>query len=110
MNSSLTITDYFYSKLYYGLPTASADGTVDKDEGSSLSVGTTFGSVGGGTTLASDPVSIPSSLRTSSATHEWRASITHYAVTCSATIYACGTKLSPSTWISSALQPLVYPL
>ena len=60
MNSSFTCTNYFYSKLYYGPPAASPDGTVDEDEGSSLLVGMTFGSVGGGMMLASNPVSTPS--------------------------------------------------
>ena len=39
-----------------------------------------------------------------------RASITHYAETCSATNFACGSKLSPSYWMSSALQPSAYTL
>jgi len=39
---------------------ASVDGTVDEDEGNSLSVGMTFGSVGGGTTLAFDLASAAS--------------------------------------------------
>ena len=60
MNSSFTYTDYFYSKLYYGPPAPSPDGTVDEDEGSSLLVRATFGLVGGGTTLASNLVSTPS--------------------------------------------------
>ena len=60
MNSSFTSTDYFYSKLYYDLPAASADGTVDKDGGSSLPIRTTLSSIGGGTTLTSDLVSTPS--------------------------------------------------
>jgi len=56
---------------------ASADGTVDEDKGCSLSDGAMFGSVGGGTTLAFDPVStlsigwMTSSWRTSSATLKW---------------------------------------
>ena len=89
---------------------------VDKDEGSSLPVGTTFGSGGGRMALASDPVSTPSmgwttsSRRMSSAMVERQASITHCAVTYSATICAYGTKLSPSAWISSALYPSAYPL
>ena len=62
MNSSFTCTDYFYSKLYYGPPVASANGTVDEDEGSSLQVETTFGSVEGRMTLASDLVSTPSAV------------------------------------------------
>ena len=60
MNLSFTFTNYFYSKFYCGRPVASADGTIAKDKGCSLSDGTTFGSVGGGTTLASNPVSTPS--------------------------------------------------
>ena len=60
MNLSFTSTDYFYSKLYYGGLAASADGTVDEDEGSSLPAGMTFGSVGGEMTLASVLVSTPS--------------------------------------------------
>ena len=56
-NLSFTHTDSFYSKFYCGCPTASADGTVDEDKGGSLSDGTTFGSIRGGMTLASDPVS-----------------------------------------------------
>ena len=39
-----------------------------------------------------------------------RASITHYAETCSATNLACGSKLSPSDWMSSVLKPSAYPL
>ena len=39
-----------------------------------------------------------------------RTSITHYAETCSATNLACGSKLSPSDWISSVLKPSTYPL
>ena len=60
MNLSLTYTNCFYSKFYCGCPAASADGLVDKDKGCSLSGGTMFGSVGGRTTLVSDPVSTPS--------------------------------------------------
>jgi len=60
INLSFTYTDYFYSKFYYGRPVASADGTVDEDKGCSLSDGTMFGSIGGGTMLTSDPVSTPS--------------------------------------------------
>ena len=116
MNSSFTSTDYLYSKLYYGHPASSSDGTVNEDEGSSLPIGMTFGSIGGGMTLASNLVSTSSigwttsSQRTSLAALERRASITHYAVTCSATTCACGTKLSPSAWISSTLHPSAYPL
>ena len=40
----------------------------------------------------------------------WWASITHYDETCSATNLACGSKLSPSDWMSSVLKPLAYPL
>ena len=39
-----------------------------------------------------------------------RCSITHCAETCSATIYAHGSKLSPSTWMASGLQSSAYPL
>ena len=60
MNLSFTYADYFYSKFYYGRPVASADGAVDKDKGCSLADGTTFGLIRGGTTLAPDPVSTPS--------------------------------------------------
>ena len=66
--------------------------------------------------FASNSVSTPSigwttsSRHTSSAMDERRASITHCAVTCSTTIYACGTKLSPNAWISTALHPSTYPL
>ena len=76
----------------------------------------TFGLVGGKMTLASDPAFAASvgwttsSRRTSTAMIEWRASITHCVVTCSATTYACGAKLSPSAWISSMLHRLAYPL
>ena len=38
------------------------------------------------------------------------ASITHYVETCSATNFACGSKLSPSDWMSSVLQLSAYPL
>ena len=60
MNLSFTYADYFYSKFYYGRPAASADGTTDEDKGCSFSDGATFGSVGGGMTLASDLASTPS--------------------------------------------------
>ena len=60
MNLSFTYTDCFYSKFYCGRSTTSADGTVNEDKGCSLFDGTMFGSVGGGTTLASDPISTPS--------------------------------------------------
>ena len=60
MNLSFTYANYFYSKYYCGRPTASADGVTDEDKGCSLSDGATFGSVGGRTTLASDPASTPS--------------------------------------------------
>ena len=94
----------------------SADDTVDEDEGSSLPAGTMFGSIGGGRTFASDPISTPStwwmtsSQHTSSTTLERRASITHCVMTYSVTICAHGTKLSPSAWIASALHPSMYPL
>jgi hypothetical protein len=97
-------------------PVALADGTVDEDEGSSLLVRTMFGSVGGGMTLASDLASAASTGSTTSsrcmsvAIVEQRASITHYVVTYSATIYACDTKLSPNAWILSMLHPSAYPL
>ena len=58
-NLSFTYTDRVYSKNYCGRPAASADGAVDKDKGCSLADGTTFGSVGGGTMLVSDPASTP---------------------------------------------------
>ena len=109
MNLTFTFANYFYSKYYYGRLAASADDATDEDKGCSLSDRATFGSVGGRTTLASDPVSTPSigwmtsSWRTPSATLEQRASITHCAETCSATIYAYGTKLFPSTWMASTL-------
>ena len=102
MNLSFTFTNCFYSKFYCGRPAASADGVVNKDKGCSLANRMTFGSVGGGTMLVSDLVSTPSaswmmsSWRTPLATLAWRASITHCAETCSATIYMYGTKLSPS--------------
>ena len=116
MNLSFTYTDYFYSKFYCGRPTALADGTINEDKGCSPSDGTMFISVRGGTTLAFDSVSTPSvgwmtsSWRTPSTMLEWQASITHCAETCSTTIYVHGTKLSPSAWIASALQPSAYPL
>ena len=56
-NLSFTHTDSFYSKFYCGCPTASADGTVDEDKGRSLSDGTTFSSVEGGTMLTFNSVS-----------------------------------------------------
>ena len=59
-NLSFTYTDRVYSKNYCGRPAASADGSVDEDKGWSPSDETTLGSVGGGTTLAPDPVSTPS--------------------------------------------------
>ena len=57
MNLSFTFADCFCPKFYYGHPAASADGATDEDKGCSLSDGTTFGSVRGETTLASNPVS-----------------------------------------------------
>ena len=60
MNLSLTFADYFYSKYYCGRPVALADGVIDEDKGCSLSDGATLGSVGGGTMLASNPASTPS--------------------------------------------------
>ena len=59
MNLSFTYTNCFYSKFYCSLPVALADGTVDEDKGCSLFNGMTFGSVGGGTTFASDLGSTP---------------------------------------------------
>ena len=59
-NLTFTYTNYIYTKLYCGHPAASANGTADEDKGRSLSDGMMFGSVGGGTTLASDLVSTPS--------------------------------------------------
>ena len=109
MNLFFTYIDCFYSKNYHGCPTASADGSVNEDKGCLPSDGTTFGSVGGGTTLTPDPVSTPSigwmtsSWRTPLAMLEQRASITHCAETCLATICAYGTNLSPSAWMASML-------
>ena len=60
MNLSFTYANYFYYKFYYGCLAASTDGLVDKDKGCSPSNRTTFGLVGGRTTLATDPVSTPS--------------------------------------------------
>ena len=60
MNLSFTYAKYFYSNFYFGRSTTSADGVTGKDKGCSLSFGATFGSVGGWTTFASDPVSTPS--------------------------------------------------
>ena len=60
MNLSFTYADYFYSKFYYGHPAASADGATDEDKGCSLSNGAMFGSIRGGTMLASDLASTPS--------------------------------------------------
>ena len=60
MNLSFTYADYFYSKYYCGHPVASADSANDEDKGCSLSDEAMFGSVGGRTTLASDPTSTPS--------------------------------------------------
>ena len=116
MNLSFTYADYFYSKFYYGRPVASADGAVDKDKGCSLADGMTFGSVGDGTMLVFNPISTPcvgwmtSSWRTPSAMLARRASITHYMETCLATICTYGTKLSPSAWMASTVQPSAYPL
>ena len=60
MNLSFTFTNCFYSKNYCGHPTALADGSVDEDKGCSPFDRTVFGSVGGGMTLAPDPVPTPS--------------------------------------------------
>ena len=65
-NLTFTYADYFYSKFYYGRSVALADDATDEDKGRSLSDGATFGSVGGGTTLASDPTSTPSAGRMTS--------------------------------------------
>ena len=59
-NLSFTYINCFYSKFYCGRPAVSADGMIDEDTGCSLSDEMTFGSVGGGTTLASNLVSTPS--------------------------------------------------
>ena len=59
-NLSFTFTNRFYSKNYCGRPTASVDGTVDKDKGCSLSDRAMFGLVGGRRMFASDPSSTPS--------------------------------------------------
>ena len=56
-NLSFTFADYFNPKFYYGHPVASADGSIDKDKGCSSFDGMTFGSIGGRTTLAPNPVS-----------------------------------------------------
>ena len=58
-NLSFTFTNGFYSKFYYGRQAALADDATDKDKGSLLSDGATFGSVGGRMTLASDLASTP---------------------------------------------------
>ena len=66
--------------------------------------------------FASDPSSTPSIVWATSSwcapstVFTWWASITHYAETCSPTNYACGSKLSLSSWMASRLQPLAYPL
>ena len=60
MKLTFTYTNYFYSKSYCGCLVAFADGAVDEDKGCSLSDGATFGSVGGGMMLTSDPASTPS--------------------------------------------------
>ena len=61
MNLSLTYIDcFFYSKYYCGYPVASATDSTGEDKGCSVSDGTMFGSVGGGTMFASDPASTPS--------------------------------------------------
>ena len=60
MNLSFTYANYFYSKYFCGRLAASADGVTDEDKACSLSDGVTFGSVGGGTTFASDLASTPS--------------------------------------------------
>ena len=59
MNLSFTFADCFCPKFYYGRQAALADDATDKDKGSLLSDGATFGSVGGGMTLASDLASTP---------------------------------------------------
>ena len=60
MNLSLTHIDYFCFTFYCGCPTASAVGSVDEDKSCSVSDGTTFVSVGGGTTFTSNQASTPS--------------------------------------------------
>ena len=95
---------------------AFAVGTTDEGVGCSLPSGTTFGSAEGRTTSTFDPGSVPStgwamsSRRTLLAMSSWRTSITHCVETCSATNLACGSKLSPSDWMSSVLKPSAYPL
>ena len=54
MNLTFMFSDYFYSKYYYGRPVTSADGATGEDKGCSLFDGAMVGSVGGGTTFASD--------------------------------------------------------
>ena len=101
-------TNYLFLLFHanYGYLTASAVGTTGESRGCSSSGRTTFGSE-----LGSMPF-------VGSATSAWcapsvvfarRASITHYVETCSATNCACGSKLSPSAWMASGLQPSAYP-
>ena len=109
MNLSFSYAKYFYSNFYYGRPVASADGSTGEDGGCSVSYGTTFGSIRGGVTFTSNLGSTPSigwvtsSWYVPSVVFARRASITYYAETCSATIYAHGSKLSLSTWMASRL-------
>ena len=113
----LHLLKYFYSKnFYYGSMVALATGLTSEGRGCSSSDWATFGSVGGRVTPASDLGSMSSA---GWATSSWcmlaamsarRASITHYTETCLATNFACGSKLSPSEWMSSTLQPSAYSL
>ena len=60
MNLSLTHIDYSYFTFYWGRPVTSVVGSVDEDKSCSVSDGTTFVSVGGGTTFTSNQASTPS--------------------------------------------------
>ena len=59
MNLSLTHIDCFCFTFYFGRPTTSAASSVDEDKSCSVSDGTTFGSVEGGMTFASNLGSTP---------------------------------------------------
>ena len=112
----LRLLNYSYFTSYWAGSAASAVGTAGEGTGCSLLGGTTFGSVEAGAMSTSDLGSMSSvgqatsSRRTLLAMSSQRTSITHCVETCSSTNLTCGSKFSPSVWMSSVLKPSAYPL